>query len=187
MSVMEPWREGEAAGTRRPPRAVTAPRLPRGCTRPFLHKGPQQTLQAGGCCPGAGGPAAQEHRGPPLPAVMDPLTGRQVLGSKSGQVMLEMDEMNWPCIFMQLKKVYSCSGGLSSCPRAVGQRRVCGRPGRSPTQKGNWRHLAAPRTPCRVQPTGPGPPGRWHPGGAQGLPACSPQTGPRPNPHIPQR
>lgn len=180
---MEPWREGEAAGTRRPPRAVTAPRLPRGCTRPFLHKGPQQTLQAGGCCPGAGGPAAQEHRGPPLPAVMGPLTGRQVLGSKSGQVMLEMDEMNWSCIFMQLKKVQLFRGSLFMSPG-------CG------AEEGLWeawqeshpeRQLETPRTPCRVQPTGPGPPGRWHPGGGQGLPACSPQTGPQPNPHIPQR
>lgn len=34
-----------------------------------------------------------------------PLTGRQMLGSKSGQVMLEMEEMSWSWIFTQLKKV----------------------------------------------------------------------------------
>lgn len=47
---------------------------------------------------------------------MGPLTGRQVLGSKSGQVMLETDEMNWPCIFMQLKKVQLFRGSLFMSP-----------------------------------------------------------------------
>ena len=41
----------------------------------------------------------------PTPAGTGPLTWTQVLGSKSGQVMLETEEMSWSCIFGQLKKV----------------------------------------------------------------------------------
>jgi hypothetical protein len=41
-----------------------------------------------------------------------PLTETQSLGLKSGQVMLETEEMSWLLIFMQLKKVHLLLGFL---------------------------------------------------------------------------
>lgn len=49
------------------------------------------------------------------------LTGRQVLGSKSGQVMLETDEMSWLWILTQLKKVQLLVGSFFMSP-GCGQR-----------------------------------------------------------------
>lgn len=61
------------------------------------------------------------------------LTWTQVLGSKSGQVMLEMDEMSWLCIFTQLKKVQLFRGSLfMSLGCGLGSGEFCVRPGGSP-------------------------------------------------------
>lgn len=57
--------------------------------------------------------------------------GRQMLGSKSGQVMLETDEMSWLWIFTQLKKVQLFLGSLCMSP---GFRMMCWPPGRLMTQ-----------------------------------------------------
>lgn len=46
--------------------------------------------------------------------VMEPAT--QSLGSKSGQVMLETEEMSWLLIFMQLKKVHLSLGFFCISP-----------------------------------------------------------------------
>lgn len=50
-----------------------------------------------------------------------------MLGSKSGQVMLETEEMSWSCAFTQLKKVQLSRESLFLSP-GCGQRRVCMRP-----------------------------------------------------------
>lgn len=50
------------------------------------------------------------------PALGTPLTGRQMLESKSGQVMLETEEMSWLWIFTQLKKVQLFVGSLLMSP-----------------------------------------------------------------------
>lgn len=49
-------------------------------------------------------------------AIGVPLTGTQSLGLKSGQVMLETEEMSWLLIFMQLKKVHLSLGFFSMSP-----------------------------------------------------------------------
>lgn len=45
-----------------------------------------------------------------------PLTGTQSSGLKSGQVMLETEEMSWLWIFKQLKKVQSSPGFFCTSP-----------------------------------------------------------------------
>lgn len=55
-------------------------------------------------------------RAHPTSAQKGPLTGRQVLGSKSGQVMLETEEMSWLLTFTQLKKVQLFLGSLFMSP-----------------------------------------------------------------------
>lgn len=100
-----------------------------------------------------------------------------MLGSKSGQVMLETDEMSWLWIFTQLKKVQLFLGSLCMSPgcghravmRAAGQpRKTDRRRPASPTV-----HVQLPG--WEVRPAGLEP---WKP------PACSPQACARPHPRT---
>lgn len=56
-------------------------------------------------------------------AIGVPLTATQSLGSKSGQVMLETEEMSWLLIFMQLKKVHLSLGFFCISP-GCGRNRI---------------------------------------------------------------
>lgn len=114
------------------------------------------------------------HPGP-TPGVTGPLTWTQVLGSKSGQVMLEMDEMSWLCIFTQLKKVQLFRGSLFMSPGCgTGWGEFSVRPGGSPPGSSLTTLPSAAHRPRAAEPATPG--------GAQGPEAHSPQTV-----HVPQR
>lgn len=75
MTVMVPWREGEASGTPGPSPSDEQPPPATGWER--------------------AGPEGRAQARDPWPSTGDPLTGMQMLGSKSGQVMLETEEMSW--------------------------------------------------------------------------------------------
>lgn len=78
-------------------------------------------------------PRGGKEQGPAWPWG-PPLTGTQMLGSKSGQVMLETEEMSWLWIFMQLKKVQLFVGSLLMSPGCRAEGSVV-RPSRRPGRR----------------------------------------------------
>lgn len=143
MKVMEPWGFGGGGNeheTPGPPPNTNRPRSAgAGSGSPCTASG-AAAIQARGHCPGTEDqPSA--NAGAPAPGRANAastrderLTGRQMLGSKSGQLMLETDEMSWLWIFTQLKKVQLFVGSLFMSP-GYGTEDTSVKASRRPTQR----------------------------------------------------